>query len=228
MALTLEPGEPPVARWAVEPLATLAERLVPSDGSAAERAVVAVDGRQGAGKSTLAARLAQAWTDQGRATAVVHTDDIAWWQGFFTWDDLLVDGILRPWLDGRPVVYRPPAWIERGRVGAIAVPPAAAILVVEGVGSSREALAPWLQGSVWMQADRRDARVRGLARDGGSAETEAFWDEWEAAERAFLTEDRPWERAGAVVCGTPQALGITLGPDEVLLAPSDYCAKSRR
>ena len=70
MALTLEPGEPPVARWTVEPLATLAERLVPLNGSAAERAVVAVDGRQGAGKSTLAARLAQAWTDQGRATEI--------------------------------------------------------------------------------------------------------------------------------------------------------------
>ena len=41
--------------------------------------MAAVDGRSSSGKSTLAARL----QDAIAASAVVHTDDIAWWHSRF-------------------------------------------------------------------------------------------------------------------------------------------------
>ena len=105
------------------------------------------------------------------STAVVHTDDVA---------------------------YRPPPWDARGRAGAITVPAAAPLLVVEGVGAGRRAFAPHLDALIWVQTDRALATRRGLERDGGDV---AFWDEWEARERPFLAADRPWARADLVVSG---------------------------
>ena len=156
--------------------------------------LLAVDGRSGSGKSTLVAGLAA--TVPG--TAVVHTEDVAWYHDFFDWADLLVDGVLRPWRAGRDVAYRPPAWDARGRAGAITVPSAAPLLVVEGVGAGRQAFSAFLDALVWVQTDRAVATERGLERDGGDV---AFWDEWEARERPFLAADRPWDRAALVVNG---------------------------
>ena len=73
--------------------------------------------------------------------------------------------------------------------------------MVEGVGIGRRDLAPFFDGLLWVQADRAVAWARGLARDGGGAAQEAFWHEWEAAERPFLAAERPWERADVVVDG---------------------------
>jgi hypothetical protein len=62
-------------------------------------------------KSTVAALLHRS----APASAIVHTDDIAWYHSFFDWSDLLVEGILKPLRNGRAVSYRPPGWEKRGR-----------------------------------------------------------------------------------------------------------------
>lgn len=77
---------------------------------------------------------------------------------------------LRPFRAWAAVRYRPPAWDERDRVGAIVVPAGTPVLLVEGVGSSRAALTPWLDAAVWLHVDldtryRRDA-VRVAAGEG--------------------------------------------------------------
>jgi hypothetical protein len=55
------------------------------------------------------------------------------------------------------------------------------------------------------------ARRRGIARDPAErpdeAEANAFWDSWSAEEDPFMADDRPWERAHVVVCGTPSLAG---------------------
>jgi hypothetical protein len=104
----------------VELLTVVAAALVQlgEDRTAGHRPVVlAVDGRSSSGKTTLAARL------QGvvAGTAVVHTNDIAWWHSRFDWADLLIDGILIPAHAGQPVSFRPPRWDEHHRHGAIEV-----------------------------------------------------------------------------------------------------------
>jgi len=157
--------------------------------------VVAVDGRSGAGKTTLARRLAATVA----RSAIVHTDDIAWFHARFDWVALMREGVLEPVRRGEAVAYRPPPWDERSRPGAVEVPAGCELVVVEGVGAGRAELADLLDAAVWVQSDRAVARERGLARDGGDVEG---WDEWEAEELPFLARDRPWERADVIVAGT--------------------------
>jgi hypothetical protein len=194
------PDEPVAGPWRVESIADVHGRLVPDSARASGRPwVVAVDGRSGAGKTTLADALASA----SATSAVIHTDDVAWYHAFFDWADLLADGVLAPARQGLPVSYRPPAWEARSRPGSIDVPAGVELLVVEGVGASRRGLASLLDVAVWVQADYGDARRRGIIRDGGEAAAGAFWDEWQAEEIPFLSHDRPWERAALIVAGTP-------------------------
>ena len=156
--------------------------------------IVAVDGGSAAGKSTFAARLAGAL-----ATTVVHTDDVAWWESFFGWTPLLVEGVLEPLLEGCPVRFRPPAWEARERGGAIVAEPGPAV-VVEGVGAGRQELAGYLDHLIWVDTDRQLAYERGLARPG---EDPGFWREWELEEEVHFARDRPWERADLLVSNDP-------------------------
>lgn len=222
--LVLLPPEPQAAGWHLVPVAHAAQLVVaaaqpPPSGPM----IVAVDGRSGSGKSTFARHLAA----QLPGSVVVHTDDVAWYESFFGWDELLISGVLGPARAGSPVRFRPPAWDDRGRSGAIEVPVGVSVLIVEGVGASRESLAPWLDAAIWVQSDHRAARVRGLARDtearNGEAMTDGtsvtqFWDEWEAQEAPFFAADQPWRRATLIACGTPAQLGLTPGPDEVAVS----------
>ncbi len=211
-------GESVAAGWQVRSMLELAEELLGQAGATLRiPRIVAVDGRSGSGKSTFAARLSAVVPD----SAVVHSDDIAWWESFFDWEHLLVQGVLEPVRRGTAVRYRPPAWEQRGRPGAIEVPAGARTIVIEGVGVSRHSLAPWLDATVWVQSDLHEARRRGVDRDGGTESAALFWEEWERAELAFLAADRPWERAQLVVCGTPALTGIPHDPStEVLVGRS--------
>jgi len=82
----------------------------------------------------------------------VHTDDIAWGHSRFGWTDL-AQYVLETARTGEALSFRPPAWIERGREGAIVVPSSIQVLLLEGVGSSREELAHLLDARLWVQAD---------------------------------------------------------------------------
>ena len=59
------------------------------------------------------------------------------------------------------------------------------ILIVEGVGAGRRSLVPYLDAICWVQSDAAEARRRGIARDGATAEAVAFWNEWDAEEIPF-------------------------------------------
>jgi len=192
--LVLRPEEPAARPWERWPLARLADAVAAAGQPSAGPLMIAVD---------------------------VHTDDVAWHHSFFDWADLLIEGVLERAATGRAVAFRPPAWEERGRPGAIEVPQGTRYLLVEGVGASRRELDSHLGTRLWVQSDFFAAEQRGVARDiaqgvnGNPAESFAFWHEWMAQEIVFLAADRPWERADLVVCGTPSP---SLGPDDVLVA----------
>lgn len=84
------------------------------------------------------------------------------------------------------------------------MPAGCPLLIVEGCGAARLDLTPWIDVVVWVQSDTNRARTRSVLRDGGTAEAEAFWDEWLAEELPFFAQDRPWERADSLVSGMPE------------------------
>ncbi|WP_433381290.1 uridine kinase family protein [Actinoplanes sp. CA-142083] len=205
--MKLGPGEPAAGPWRVESLDAFARSLAREAGTPAGRPrVIAVDGRGGGGKTALAQRLHRAM----RPAAVVHSDDVAWAHSRFGWDDLMIAGVLEPLHTGNTVHYRPPAWDRDGRAGHIDVSPDATTVLIEGVGVSRRALAPFVDVMVWVQSDFAEAKRRGMDRDMAELgrdvdEALRLWDEWEAEEVPFLLDDRPWQRAHFIV-GTASAL----------------------
>lgn len=95
---------------------------------------------------------------------MVHTDDIAWAHSRFGWTDLLIGGVLEPLHQSEPVTYRPPAWDVHGRVGSIAVPHTAVLVIIEGVGASRPGLRDLVDATVYIRANRSDIERRNAAR----------------------------------------------------------------
>jgi hypothetical protein len=200
VAMILAQGEPAAGPWQVVSLARLVRLLLPSGGGPAGRPwLLAVDGRSGSGKTALAERIRGAVA----ASAVVHTDDVAWSQAMFDWADLLVGGVLEPVRRGEPVRFRPPAWRARDRPGAIEVAPGRELVIVEGAGAARRELMHLVDAVVWVQADLAEAERRGIERDGGDAAATSFWHLWMAEELPFMARQRPWTRADVIVAGTP-------------------------
>ncbi len=217
MTFVLRPEEPFAGPFEPWPLMRLADAVASATAPSPTPAVVAVDGRGASGKSTLARSLATALP----AAVVVHTDDVAWHHSFFDWADLMMSGVLEPALAGRAVSYRPPAWDDRARPGAIEIPANTRVVLVEGTGAARRELEHLLSFRIWVQSDFFLAEQRGIERDiaqgvnGDANEAFAFWHEWQAQEIPFFATDRPWERADLVTCGTPMP---TVKPDQVLVA----------
>jgi hypothetical protein len=205
VSLMLAVGEPDGGPWRVERLSAVAaslERLGRRRNAGPGPVVLAVDGRSSSGKTTLAARLKEAVPD----ATVVHTDDIAWWHSRFGWADLLIDGVLVPARAGRPVSFRPPAWPDRHREGAIEVPAGCGLLIVEGVGAARRESAALTDVALWVQSDEQETERRNLVRVGrpGESPTVQHLRDWMAEEVPFLAGQRPWARADRIICGTPQ------------------------
>ena len=168
MALQLACEEPEGGPWRAVPLTAVAEALLRLGGGRAagrerQGVVLAVDGRSSSGKTTLAARL----QDAIAGSAVVHTDDIAWWHSRFGWADLLIDGILVPFHRGELVSFRPPRWAGHGRQGSIQVPAGCPVLIIEGVGAGRSEVSELIGAMVWVQADQQEAE-RGAWRASGT------------------------------------------------------------
>lgn len=191
--MRLHPGEVEASGWRVEKLSDVLQRLRDvSPGVSGRPRVVAVDGRGGAGDSTLVSRLLV--TVPG--SAVVHTDDVAWNQAYFDWGQLLIENVLQPLHRGDAVEFRPPAWIAHDRPGTISVPAGADIVWIEGTGIIREESAPWFDSSVWVQADLDEQDRRLIARDGRSNPAG-----WLAEELPLLLREQPWKKATITVAG---------------------------
>ncbi len=154
--------------------------------------IVAVDGPGGAGKSTLARRLAH-----DLEAPVIHTDDFASWENPVDWWPELLELALEPLAAGRPARYQPTRWGDEERRPIVVEP--TEIVVLEGVTASRQEFQPYLAYSIWIETPRELRVQRGLERDG--AEARAQWERWMKAEDRYIEQERPAERADVVVRG---------------------------
>jgi hypothetical protein len=148
----------------------------------------------------------------------VHTDDVAWNQAYFDWGELMLEHVLRPLHRGEAVEFRPPAWAEHDRPGAIRVAAGTNVVWIEGTGIIREELAAWIDASIWIQGDLDEQERRLVARDGDSAAQRQHVAAWLAEELPFLRREQPWRRATFVVAGTTE---LPHDPhSEIVVAPA--------
>ncbi|MBH1936917.1 hypothetical protein I5Q34_22045 [Streptomyces sp. AV19] len=172
----------------VTPLTPLAKKLRTLPPSLGPTRLIAIDGHAGSGKTTFAARLAQALGDD---TPVLHLDDLATHDELFEWTDRLTRWVLDPLSRGETAHYRTYDWVTRRFDEEGELPPAPVVLL-EGVGAGRRALRPHLACLLWMELPREDSWDRGQLRDG--PEQADFWDGWMRAEHAHFAADptRPY------------------------------------
>jgi uridine kinase len=166
---------------------------------------VAIDGRGGSGKTTLAGQLAARLP----GVTVVHTDDFA--RGHVGgrlpvsgWEHKrFYEQVAAPLLDDRPGRYQRYDWDAQPLDDRIDVP-CEGILVVEGVSSTRvELLVPW-DATIWVETPTDERLARGIARDGEHMRDQ--WEQvWEVEEDAYVRSQHPAARADVVVSGSANA-----------------------
>ncbi|WP_311213895.1 MULTISPECIES: chorismate-binding protein [unclassified Arthrobacter] len=149
--------------------------------------IIAVDGRSGAGKTTLAVELA-ARLRQHHKVSLFHLEDIyPGWNGLMPGIERYVGTVLTPLSSGQAAEWTSWDW-ERHYDGGLNVTLPAEIVIVEGVGAAANAARPMLDAVVWVEAPGDDRRRRALARDGSTYEP--YWDSWAAQEDEWLSTDQ--------------------------------------
>ncbi|MEW2145556.1 hypothetical protein AB0869_22355 [Micromonospora vinacea] len=216
--MRLHPGETEAAGWRPVTLIDVVRQLRDASPDVTGRPrVIAIDGRGGAGKTTVAEKLRRVESN----SAVVHTDDVAWNHACFDWGGVLAENILQPLHRGEPVNFRPDAWISHDRAGSISIPAGTDFVWVEGTGIIRDELGPWLDASVYLQGDLDDQERLLLARDGDTPEQREHVTNWLREELPFLRRERPWSRATLIVAGPAR---IDHDPDTELVVAAPVSA----
>ena len=181
----------------MQPVEQVLERLGPPDRGPR---ILGIDGPAGAGKSTLAARVAAA-----TGSPVIGIDDFVGWTDLdpagTSWWPRLEAEVLEPFLAGRPIAYRRRDWYgDPDGLGLLPEPvrfDPSPLLVLEGVSVTRRALAARLALRVWVDAPEDIRLARGLDRDGEHQLD--HWLRWQALETEFFLEDGTRDRADLVL-----------------------------
>jgi uridine kinase len=175
-----------------------------------ETRLVAVDGPSGAGKTSFAARLAEAIDHAehdeqrgaervlGPGTPVVHTDDLLdGWGDQVTFWPRLEEWVLAPLRAGRAGRYRRYDWAAGHFGREWTEVPAAPVVVLEGVTSARAEIRPELTLSVFLTAPLAERIRRTDGRDGGTLS--AYLEEWRRGEEAHFAADATAQHADIIV-----------------------------
>lgn len=170
----------------------LLTRIVDAPTRGATR-IVALGGRGGSGKTTLATALATL----DSSITVIHLDDlcgagranqpngVAWFKVLELIDGLRV---------GRTVSYRRLDWERNVLVADTTTVESGGTVIFEGVSAIRGvggALGDPYDLTVWVDCDEFVAMERGIARDGGTPEMRVLWDAWVDGERNYIADQRP-------------------------------------
>lgn len=154
--------------------------------------VVLIDGRSGAGKSSLAASLVAAWPLRGRVQLVALDSLYPGWDGLEDGVIAARGSILAPHARGMIGVWQRYDWQNDEYAEANAVDPALP-LIVEGSGIITPVTARLADVRVWLEAPPTSRKHRALARDGDTYRP--HWDRWAEQEEKHLQRDEPTSQA---------------------------------
>ncbi|MDQ0767385.1 para-aminobenzoate synthetase [Pseudarthrobacter defluvii] len=148
--------------------------------------IIAIDGRSGAGKTTLAVELA-ARLRAHHKVSLFHLEDIyPGWDGLAAGIERYLTTVLTPLGRGEAAAWTSWDW-ENHYDGGPRVTLPAEIVIVEGVGAAAEAARPMLDAVIWAESPDDVRRSRALDRDGSTYEP--YWDRWAAQEEEWLGRD---------------------------------------
>lgn len=174
--------------------------------------LVAIDGHSGSGKSSVANRLASLLQ-----APIVAMDDFISWGDLETWWPRFEEQVLQPLARGERGRYQCRDW-ESDYFGSSLkewkTVDRAPIILLEGCGSSRQAIAQQLTLVIWTDAPAEVCFARSLERDGDRVQSE--WVDFRKIEEEFFYEDNTRWRAEVFIDTDP---GIPYDEDtEVVLA----------
>ena len=128
--------------------------------------IITIDGVAGAGKTTLAAYMADEYRDR-TSVGVVHMDDL-----YDGWIDPLGDALTRK-LEAIASAHREARTLEltkydwlRDCPGEPLTIPATELLILEGVGSGQSSIREFVETKIWIDLEPIVGLRRVLARDG--------------------------------------------------------------
>ncbi|WP_309129176.1 hypothetical protein [Microbacterium sp.] len=183
-----------------ERLTAAVERLIAAIVSmSAANPVVLIDGRSGAGKSSLASRLRDAWPLSGRVQLVALDAIYPGWDGLERGAEIARESILVPHARGSIGTWHRWDWKRHEAAEAHAVDPALG-LIVEGCGALTPSSARLADVTVWVDGPAATRRRRALERDGDAFRT--HWDMWASQEESHIRAHRP-ERLADVRVDVP-------------------------
>ena len=173
--------------------------------------IIAIDGRSGAGKTTLAIELAARLREHHKVS-LFHLEDVyPGWNGLAAGIERYVSTVLAPLSRGEAAEWVSWDWANHYDGPARTTLPAE-IVIVEGVGAAADSARPMLDAVIWAESSDDDRRTRALARDGSTYEP--FWDQWAAQENEWLAADAVQEIADIRVRNRADGTA----PDDVLQA----------
>lgn len=187
-------ASPAAVSGPVDAAGTVAGRVLAGPARLGPVRLLAVDGPAGSGKTTFAARVADAVRTAGARATVLGLDDLYdGWAGLdgTLWPRLRAQ-VLEPLRRGRAARYQRYDWAA-GRLAGWVDLDVPDVLVLEGCGSARRAVDALATLTVWVEADDDVRLARGLARDG--AHERSHWLAWMALERAHFAREGTRGRA---------------------------------
>lgn len=165
----------------------------------ASNPVVVIDGRSGAGKSSLAARIAREWPLSTPVQLLALDSIYPGWTGLEQGAEIARENVLRPHGRGLIGIWRRWDWEREDEAEAHAVDPALG-LIVEGCGALTPASAALADVTVWVDGPVSSRRHRALERDGDGFRR--HWDMWAAQEQAHIARNDP-RRIAQISIQTP-------------------------
>lgn len=158
--------------------------------------LVAIDGRGGSGKSSLAW-----WLASELEADVIHIDDFGGpGRPYDAWDWLrFQEQVLSPLRADQPARYQRYDWVA-DRLAEWVDVQAGGVVIVEGVSATRSELGdPW-DVKVWVECPHDIRLGRGVQRDGESMR-DTWVNVWMPQEDRYVQDQHPRERADVVIRG---------------------------